>query len=685
MENLNLAFDIAEKHLDIPRMLDAEDMVNNVKPDELSVMAYVSSYYHAFSGAQKAETAANRICKVLKVNQENEKLMEDYERMASDLLAWIRRNTPWLEDRTVDNSLDSMKRKLDHFRDYRRAQKPPKIEEKAQLETTFNTLQTRLRLSNRPAYLPSEGKLVGDITGAWKGLERVEKGFEEWLLAELQRLERIEHLVKKFQQKCDNHQEWATGKLDMLEDLDYKRCALAHIKAMRNRHEAFESDLDSHQERVEEIAGIAEELNKLGYVHSSSVNVRCQSICDEWDKLGELTSRRRTGLDEASHILDNLDRLHLEFAKKASQMHTWLASTREDLTDMFIVHTLAEIQLLVVNHDEFKSTLPGAESGYAELQQLQKRITDICQSHGLTGDALQNPYTTVTASVLISTWQEVASLLPLRDTALQEEVLRQQNHERLRRQFADKANQVGPWLEGRIDAVQGIYASRLSLEQQLTTLTSMEEEVLAYRHNMDELERYNQAVQEAFVFDNAHTPYTMETLRVGSEQLLTSIARAMNEVENQILSRDSKGITTEQMDEFRRCFNHFDKNRKRQLEATEFKACLVSLGHNIGTDFSRIMFTVDPNNTGYVSFDAFFDYMTRETADTDTAEQIIQSFRILSGDLPYITAETLRRELPPDQAEYCVLRMAPYNAPDAVPGSLDYSTFSASLYGESDL
>ena len=29
------------------------DMVNSVKPDERSVMAYVSSYYHAFSGAQQ--------------------------------------------------------------------------------------------------------------------------------------------------------------------------------------------------------------------------------------------------------------------------------------------------------------------------------------------------------------------------------------------------------------------------------------------------------------------------------------------------------------------------------------------------------------------------------------------------------------------------------------------------------
>ena len=33
----------------------------------------------------QAETAASRICKVLGVNQENERLMSEYERLASDV------------------------------------------------------------------------------------------------------------------------------------------------------------------------------------------------------------------------------------------------------------------------------------------------------------------------------------------------------------------------------------------------------------------------------------------------------------------------------------------------------------------------------------------------------------------------------------------------------------------------
>lgn len=51
----------------------------------------------------------------------------------------------------------------------------------------------------------------------------------------------------------------------------------------------------------------------------------------------------------------------------------------------------------------------------------------------------------------------------------------------------------------------------------------------------------------------------------------------------------------------------------------------------------------------------------------------------------YITVEELRRELPPEQAEYCISRMTRYIGADSPPGALDYISFSSALYGESDL
>ena len=46
----------------------------------------------------------------------------------------------------------------------------------------------------------------------------------------------------------------------ILTQKDYETATLTEIKALLRRHEAFESDLAAHQDRVEQIAAIAQEL-----------------------------------------------------------------------------------------------------------------------------------------------------------------------------------------------------------------------------------------------------------------------------------------------------------------------------------------------------------------------------------------------------------------------------------------
>ncbi|CAG6008033.1 unnamed protein product [Menidia menidia] len=431
-------------------------IVGTLRPDEKAIMTYVSCFYHAFSGAQKlkraeprdggsphfsrqAETAANRICKVLAVNQENEQMMEDYEKLASDvsvqpagslpalhppsrypppphplawsslclqLLEWIRRTIPWLENRTQEKTVNDMQAKQEDFRDYRTVHKPPKppltagvpvcpqVQEKCQLEISFNTLQTKLRLSNRPAFMPSEGRMVSDINGAWHTLEGAEKGYEEWILSEIRRLERLEHLAEKFHQKAAIHESWTdggfgfvlvlafkgcrtslrvrpcAGKEAMLTQKDYETSTLSEVKALLRKHEAFESDLAAHQDRVEQIAAIAQELNELDYYDSASVNARCQKICDQWDVLGALTHSRKDSLERTEKQLESIDELYLEYAKRAAPFNNWMEGAMEDLQDMFIVHNIEEIQgglELLVGGDQ---TLRGGKTGLVLISVL---------------------------------------------------------------------------------------------------------------------------------------------------------------------------------------------------------------------------------------------------------------------------------------------------------------------------
>ncbi|VDK74202.1 unnamed protein product [Litomosoides sigmodontis] len=699
LHNLNLAFDIAEKYLDIPRMLDPEDLVYSQKPDEKSVMTYVSCFYHAFRGGHQVyslfasvdgflstETAAHRISRVLKVNQENGKMMEDYERMASDLLDWIRRWMPWLSNRSSNESLETIRKKLDDFRNYRQREKPPRVEEKGNLETIFNTLQTKLRLSNRPPFLPREGHLIKDISAAWRGLEDSEKGFEEWLLSEMMRLERLEHLAEKFRRKCALYEEWAFGKEDALRSSDWKSCGLYKIKALRKRHEAFESDLGAHQDRVEQIAAIARELNNLRYSGIGPINARCQNICDQWDRLGKLSQQRRRQLEEAERVAEHLDRLYLDFAKRVAPFNNWLDGAREDLADIVIVHEMKEVQELLNAHNHFKSTISDADNEFHAIVNIEREIAQLVEKHGLDRDLLRNPYTDLSGADIHRKWQEVQQSIPKRDAQLQNECHRQQNNERLRQLFASKANTVGPWLERQLEHVLSIgLGGRGSLENAVSQLKSIQQQTFNYKPNLEELERINQEMQENYVFENRATHYSMESLRVGWESLLTSINRTVNECENQILMCNSKGISEEQLNEYRSSFNHFDKDRQG-LDPEQLKSCLISIGYNIRPgkegdhDMSRILSVLDPNRMGRVPFNAFLDFMTREAGDADTAEQMIESFKILAGGKPYITAEEIRRELHADQAEYCIQRMQQFQASNGPPGAYDYVSFSRSLY-----
>lgn len=50
------------------------------------------------------------------------------------------------------------------------------------------------------------------------------------------------------------------GKEQILLQKDYESASLTEVRALLRKHEAFESDLAAHQDRVEQIAAIAQEL-----------------------------------------------------------------------------------------------------------------------------------------------------------------------------------------------------------------------------------------------------------------------------------------------------------------------------------------------------------------------------------------------------------------------------------------
>lgn len=120
-------------------------------------------------------------------------------------------------------------------------------------------------ISERVSFKNDERLYASDVHNdvshvSFLGLELAEKTFEDWLLSEMMRLERLEHLAQKFKHKADAHEDWTAGKEEMLTSQHFRQCKLNDLKALKKKHEAFESDLAAHQDRVEQIAAIAQEL-----------------------------------------------------------------------------------------------------------------------------------------------------------------------------------------------------------------------------------------------------------------------------------------------------------------------------------------------------------------------------------------------------------------------------------------
>lgn len=126
-----------------------------------------------------------RIGRVIGELMENEALMDKYEEISSSLLNWIRNKIIELNDRNFLNSLRGVQSQLTSFNTYRIEEKPPRFQEKGELEILLFSLLSRMRANNQRLFLPREGRTIADINKAWRSLEKAEHERELALKEEL--------------------------------------------------------------------------------------------------------------------------------------------------------------------------------------------------------------------------------------------------------------------------------------------------------------------------------------------------------------------------------------------------------------------------------------------------------------------------------------------------------------------
>ncbi|KAM8858391.1 spectrin beta chain, non-erythrocytic 1 isoform 1-T2 [Spinachia spinachia] len=317
--NLQNAFNLAEQHLGLTKLLDAED-ISVDHPDEKSIITYVVTYYHYFSKMKALKVEGKRIGKVLDNAIETEKMIEKYESLASDLLEWIEQTIIILNNRKFANSLVGVQQQLQAFNTYRTVEKPPKFTEKGNLEVLLFTIQSKMRANNQKVYTPREGKLISDINKAWERLEKAEHERELALRTELIRQEKLEQLARRFDRKAAMRETWLSENQRLVSQ-DNFGFDLQAVEAATKKHEAIETDIAAYEERVQAVVSVAKEMESENYHDIKRITARKDNVIRLWEYLLELLKARRQRLEltlglqrvfqEMLYIMDWMDEMKM--------------------------------------------------------------------------------------------------------------------------------------------------------------------------------------------------------------------------------------------------------------------------------------------------------------------------------------------------------------------------------------
>ena len=103
--------------------------------------------------------------------------------------------------------------------------------------------------------------------------------------------------------------------------------------------------------------------------------------------------------------------------------------------------------------------------------------------------------------VIYEKWCKVLDSVPARDSSFEEELERQKNNEELRKQFAEKASEVGAYIEARHAALAELsMQGKDTMEEQLECVKTFQSETLGYQPKLDEVESCNQVICSLFCF-----------------------------------------------------------------------------------------------------------------------------------------------------------------------------------------
>ncbi|KAF5389247.1 hypothetical protein D9757_003426 [Collybiopsis confluens] len=287
--NTTLAFQIAAEHLNIPQLLEVEDLCDSSHPDERSVMTYIASFFHAFSSMDQAETVSRRVEKFAELMQSVWVSQNDYERRVRLLLsAWTEMQTSWKASLFTGTYTEARDRSAE-FATYKHTTKRTWVTEKQDIATLFGNVQTKLKTYGLREYVPPPGHSLLDVDDAWKGLLSSEAQRSRAINAEIRQIK--EKLRKKFADIANDFEQRLHAISSELTSID------GPLEVQQTSVQQIQTRLPQLAEALDNVADIEAECDAANIEENDHTVFTCQDLQFELELLVQSISKKIAFID----------------------------------------------------------------------------------------------------------------------------------------------------------------------------------------------------------------------------------------------------------------------------------------------------------------------------------------------------------------------------------------------------
>lgn len=649
-ENLQLAFDVAEKELDIPQLLDADDMVN-FKPEDKSVMTYVAYYWKKFASSNKNEILGKKISKVAQSQRELEQMQHDYERRAQALNEWMDSSSDKLADPTFEhfgNSLAKALPRAEEFKQFKDSDKPEKAKERTDLELLLSNIRTKQKSEGLPIYKPPQELDSPALTDKWGKLGLLQDRYDVALKAHISLMKRLEILYARFVSRANKIHGWQTSKIKNLsEENPDSYDTISALQARLKVHDTFYEEaasvnkslgetkaigqmvIDGKHEKSEEVANTSQELDE-----------KQQNVVDSGDKL-------KNDLEDRLRQLEEILTKSLELAKTNESLNMFLEDSSLALIEPVSANNVSDVE-------HYIEVLNKIDSDHKEHQPLVDKAKEL-DEWLVANNANPKRYSNYTIQEIEERYNEARSQIDSRKEELDEERVKQEKIDELLKDFQAKADAYKQFIEQQNVDLNTVGAG--SLEEQLTDLKQKGEVALEQNEqHYTDLTQLLEQLEAADVVEQ--TTITLSEITTMYENLKNVVEKRSTSLEQQILVSKTGNISEEQLKDLKDTFKYFDKDKDNKLNKRDFKACCQSLGEDIpDSQLDSVFKQYDVDKDELIEFEEFVDYMSKNLKIGSSYEDVIDAFSQLAAGKDFITESQLRSVMDKEEADFLLSKM----------------------------